>query len=71
MIIKSSQLWKKNCAAFLKQMLNFNLLITVTSDINDVFIEFSGQFSFNSIIAGTFYLHKVHLCSTVTNIDGL
>jgi hypothetical protein len=32
MIVGSSQLWKKYyCAAFLRQMPNFNLLLTVTS----------------------------------------
>jgi hypothetical protein len=36
MIVWSSQLKKKYCAAFLKQMSNFNLLLTVTSDINGV-----------------------------------
>jgi hypothetical protein len=38
MIGGSNQLWQKKiiCAAFLKQMPNFNLLLTVISDINGV-----------------------------------
>jgi hypothetical protein len=37
MIVGSSQLWKKYyCGAFLKQMPNFSLSLTVTSDINGV-----------------------------------
>jgi hypothetical protein len=45
MIVGSSLLWKKYyCAAFLKQMPNFNLL-TVTSDINGVsFVFFNSVF---------------------------
>jgi hypothetical protein len=38
MIVGSSQLWKKYCAAFLKQIPNFHLLLTVTSDINGVLL---------------------------------
>jgi hypothetical protein len=40
MIVGSSQLWKKNYyAAFFKQMPNFNLLLTVTSDLYDILFE--------------------------------
>jgi hypothetical protein len=46
MIVGSSQLWKKYyCAAFLRQMPNLNLLLTVTSDINGVlFAHFNSVF---------------------------
>jgi hypothetical protein len=45
MIVGSSQLWKKYyCAAFLRQMPNFNLLLTVTSDINDVLFALFNSF---------------------------
>jgi hypothetical protein len=41
MIVGSSQLWIFfYCAAFLKQMSNFYLLLTVTSDINGVLFAF-------------------------------
>jgi hypothetical protein len=46
MFVGLSQLWKKYyCAASLKQMINFNLLLTHTSDINGVlFALFSPVF---------------------------
>jgi hypothetical protein len=40
MIVGSSQLLgeKHYCAAFLKQMPNYNLLLSVSSDINDALV---------------------------------
>jgi hypothetical protein len=45
MIVGSSQLWKKyHCAAFLKQMPNFNSFLTVTSNLDVLFALFSQVF---------------------------
>jgi hypothetical protein len=45
MIVGSSPLWKKYyCATFLNEIAYFNLLLTVTSDINDVLFTLFNPF---------------------------
>jgi hypothetical protein len=62
MFVGLSQLWKKYyCAASLKQMINFNLLLTLTSDINGVLFALFSPVFFPYIRFITFITAKICL----------
>jgi hypothetical protein len=67
MIVGSSQLWKKYyCAAFLKQIPNFNLLLIVTSGIlfalfNPVFVCYIRFFTINKHQKICFFQYKLQI----------